>query len=218
MTLPTFAPPVSPSVNSQKTVQPRVLKAEFGDGYRQRAADGLNSRPAAWDLKWDALTTADADAIEGFLAARGGVEAFWWTPLDAATPLKFVAESWGRAPIVGAEARSARRRSISAKLTHVRDLRGPPDEQRQDRARGPTPRAEPLCRPVPTRRHPARRRGLRLHAERLRGGPAGLRRRHLHADRHRGRGLGVERHRRPAHAEAAHLQRQPGVFRAGRHL
>ncbi|MCW2242809.1 phage tail protein [Azospirillum canadense] len=122
MTTPTFAPPVSPSVNSQKTVQPRVLKAEFGDGYRQRAADGLNSRPAAWDLKWDALTTADADTIEAFLDDRGGVEAFWWTPLDAATPRKFIAESWSRAPIVGAEALGERRFSLSAKLTQVFDL------------------------------------------------------------------------------------------------
>lgn len=122
MTLPTFAPPVSPSVNSQKSVQPRVLKAAFGDGYAQRAADGLNSRPAAWDLRWDALCTADADTIEAFLVARGGFEAFWWTPLDTTSPLTFVAESWTRAPVVGAEMLTERRFSMTAKLTQVFDL------------------------------------------------------------------------------------------------
>ncbi|MBK3798643.1 hypothetical protein GAY33_05255 [Azospirillum brasilense] len=122
MPLSTFTPPVAPSVNSQKSVQPRVLKAEFGDGYAQRAADGLNSRPAAWELKWDALTTAQADAVEAFFAARGGYEAFWWTPLDTVTSFKFVADSWTRTPIVSAEALTERLFSMTAKLTQVFDL------------------------------------------------------------------------------------------------
>jgi Phage-related protein len=122
MTLLTFTPPVAPSPNSQKSVQPRVLKVDFGDGYGQRAADGLNSRPAVWDLKWDALTTAQAAAIETFLADRGGYEAFWWTPPDAATPLKFTGDSWTRTPVVGAERLEERRFSMTAKFTQVFDL------------------------------------------------------------------------------------------------
>lgn len=122
MALPTFAPPVAPSVGGPKSVQPRVLRAPFGDGYSQRTADGLNHMPATWDVKWDALTAAEADAVEAFFAARGGYAAFLWTAPDAAAALKYTCDSWTRTPVVGGEVLADRRFAISAKFTQVFDL------------------------------------------------------------------------------------------------
>ncbi|MCW2242269.1 phage tail protein [Azospirillum canadense] len=118
MPLQTFSPPRAPSFQSQKSVQPRILKASFGDGYTQRTADGLNTMPQSWDLRWDALRATDADAIEAFFVATGGYKAFWWTPFDQGSPqpLKFIVESWTKAPV------GTRVYSVSAKLTQVFDL------------------------------------------------------------------------------------------------
>lgn len=101
MSLPTFAPPKSPSYGSAKTVQPRILETPFGDGYRQTAGDGLNTQVEAWDLTWTVLKPADADTIEAFFVARDGREPFWWTPLRQASPKKFRCTKWSRTVVDG---------------------------------------------------------------------------------------------------------------------
>ena len=93
----TFSPPVNPSPDLGYTVEPRVLVAEFGDGYRQRAGDGLNTMRRRYEsLSWDNVSPAEADAITAFFAARAGVEAFFWTPPGSATTGKYRAIRWGR--------------------------------------------------------------------------------------------------------------------------
>jgi phage-related protein len=77
-------------------VQTRVLKAEFGDGYGQRVADGLNPIRYTYNLSWDNLEDTDADTIEDFLIERGGYKAFYWTPPRSAVALKWVCETWTR--------------------------------------------------------------------------------------------------------------------------
>lgn len=81
----TFTPAYAPSPQSTSRADtPRVLRAEFGDGYSQRARDGLNFSRRTVTLQWDALAAADADTIEAFFAERGGTEAFYYTlPLEA---------------------------------------------------------------------------------------------------------------------------------------
>ncbi|MCL4664494.1 phage tail protein [Burkholderia multivorans] len=57
----------------------RVRKARFGDGYTQRAADGLNNRTATYNLRF--VGRADMiDAILAFLDAHAGSVSFFWTP------------------------------------------------------------------------------------------------------------------------------------------
>lgn len=58
----------------------KVRKAQFGDGYAQRAADGLNSRSSSFNLTFIG-DAAKISAIRDFLDARAGAEAFYWTPL-----------------------------------------------------------------------------------------------------------------------------------------
>ena len=67
----TFAPAQPPNLPSSKTSEQRLLQAQFGDGYEQRAGDGINADRVKWSLTWNAVTNEEADAIE--LALRGGV-------------------------------------------------------------------------------------------------------------------------------------------------
>lgn len=58
--------------------EPKLVNAKFGDGYEQRAALGMNNALGAWDLAWTELLPSTASAIDDFLVARGGHEAFLW--------------------------------------------------------------------------------------------------------------------------------------------
>jgi len=72
---------------------PRIRKAQFGDGYEQRALDGLNPDLAKWSLSFTGRSQADAFAIRDFFIAQGGVTAFDWTAPDGRTG-KWVCDSW----------------------------------------------------------------------------------------------------------------------------
>jgi len=69
-------PDVSPDYGASKRAQPNVRIAQFGSGYSQRTTFGLNQDPKTWSLTWNYLEAGDANSIEDFLEARGGVEAF----------------------------------------------------------------------------------------------------------------------------------------------
>lgn len=73
---------------------PRVLKAQFGDGYAQRALDGLNAKESTWEVRFANRSTTEATAILDFLDARQGVEAFLFTPTGAEAPVKVIAVDW----------------------------------------------------------------------------------------------------------------------------
>jgi phage-related protein len=74
----------------------RVNKVRYGDGYEQRAADGLNPVMQSWRLKFDDVDNAIGNDLIAFLIARGGVEAFDWTPKWATTAIKVICEDWNR--------------------------------------------------------------------------------------------------------------------------
>jgi phage-related protein len=83
MTLPIFTPPYQPSYGTILKPEVKVLRADFGDGYTQRAADGINNLRLKLELGWEYLTPANADVIINFLEARGGWQAFRWAAPDA---------------------------------------------------------------------------------------------------------------------------------------
>jgi phage-related protein len=113
----TFTPPVNPSPDLGYELEPRVLVAGFGDGYEQRAADGLNAmRRVYGDLRFENLTLAEADAITTFFAARAGVEAFFWTPIDSSEPGKYRCPKWSR------RRRTAQAYVVTATLEQAFDL------------------------------------------------------------------------------------------------
>ena len=87
---------VTPDFGAQVNSQPNVRIAKFGSGYEQRTQFGSNQNPKVWNLKWSAQSNTAADAIEAFLDARAGVEAFDWTPINDTTEYKWVCRSWNR--------------------------------------------------------------------------------------------------------------------------
>jgi phage-related protein len=95
MTVPVFTPPRMPSVGSGQTFKAKVLVAEFGDGYSQRAADGINNVRQTRSLVWDNLKLADAEAISIFLAARKGAESFLWAA-NGDIARRWICSSWER--------------------------------------------------------------------------------------------------------------------------
>jgi len=109
-------PSITPSLSSSKSVKARILKNEFGDGYSQRAADGLNNTPATWTLTWIGQVYTDMDTLEAFFEARGGWDTIEWTPYREATEKKFICTEWSRS------FQGASNDTITAKLEQVYDL------------------------------------------------------------------------------------------------
>lgn len=81
------------SFEATESSKPRARKFQAGDGYEQRIRFGLNTNPKEWSLTFANRTDTERDNIVAFLDARGGVEAFDWTP-PRGTAGKYVCEEW----------------------------------------------------------------------------------------------------------------------------
>lgn len=66
-----------PDWSAEVTHDPVINKIQFGDGYQQREAVGINNDLASWSVKFE-RSPEEANTIYEFLKARGGVEAFNW--------------------------------------------------------------------------------------------------------------------------------------------
>lgn len=78
------------------TVTFRVSKAQFGDGYSQEVADGINNKSESWPLQFVG-TKSQMQPIVDFLDAHAGAVGFFWTPPLGAQGLYKVA-SYQKAP------------------------------------------------------------------------------------------------------------------------
>ncbi|WNZ59896.1 phage tail protein [Myxococcus sp. MxC21-1] len=76
--------PFKPSWGAQLESQPRVRKAQFGDGYSQRSEDGARGLLQRWSLQFTARRKEEADAVDAFLRAHRGVAAFEFVVPDSA--------------------------------------------------------------------------------------------------------------------------------------
>lgn len=90
----------TPDYSPQSEEEPRVLSQSYGDGYTQRMGDGINRLLPSWSLTFT-RSKAEYDAIVAFLRARGGVEAFTFTPPGEATARKVVCPKWTLTPYAG---------------------------------------------------------------------------------------------------------------------
>lgn len=88
----------TPDYNAQLSQKPRILTAQFGDGYAQDAGDGINIAPRSWQLTFSTRTDAEIAPILAFLRARNGIEAFNWTDPDGVSGV-FVCREWQRVPV-----------------------------------------------------------------------------------------------------------------------
>jgi phage-related protein len=84
----------SPDPGASRTIQPQLRTAAFGDGYQQRVGLGINTLPRNWSLTFT-RPVAIIDGIDGFLAARAGIESFDWTPPTGSAG-KWICKSWTR--------------------------------------------------------------------------------------------------------------------------
>lgn len=76
----------SPSYDNEEAIDPKIHKAEFGDGYVQRTGANLNNAPSTWTLSFTKDNTV-ADAIRDFFKARTNGESFTWYPPGEPTNL-----------------------------------------------------------------------------------------------------------------------------------
>ena len=69
----------TPLVGMNGTKKYRVLKAQFGDGYEQVAADGINNNIESWPVTFTG-TKNEIKPIKEFLDRHAGYQTFYWTP------------------------------------------------------------------------------------------------------------------------------------------
>lgn len=86
----------NPEYGASVERKPRVKTVSFGDGYEQRARDGINTNPAKWTLQFNMRDNTETDEIMTFLDLRGSSEAFDWTPPNEATTIRVVCRSWNK--------------------------------------------------------------------------------------------------------------------------
>lgn len=58
----------------QQASEPRVLKAQFGDGYEMRVRDGINNTPRSWGLTFNNRPKADIDNLYAFFNRLASVD------------------------------------------------------------------------------------------------------------------------------------------------
>lgn len=75
--------------------EPRTRVARFGDGYEQRAPDGVNFQPQIWDYQADDVDDAEAALMIDFLRTHG-VAGFTYHPLWEPAPIRVKCERWRR--------------------------------------------------------------------------------------------------------------------------
>jgi phage-related protein len=78
------------SNSSSKSTSFKTIKAQFGDGYSQRAADGINNKIDSWSISWENLSSADKDTVLTALDAVGGYDYLTWTPFGESSSKKFI--------------------------------------------------------------------------------------------------------------------------------
>jgi len=86
--------PFEPTRASSKTVTPRFLRADLGDGYDQRAGDGINTKKQEWSVTFEALDQTNADILIEFFEDLDGYQNFTWIPFRETTARKFICPTW----------------------------------------------------------------------------------------------------------------------------
>lgn len=68
-----------PDNGADGEVTHRTLEAQFGDGYKQVAGDGINARSMVWNLTFG-RDQEEIYLIKDFLDRHGGRKPFYWQP------------------------------------------------------------------------------------------------------------------------------------------
>jgi len=84
---------------------PKVRVTDFGDGYQQRIAAGINNLEQNYSVGFANRTKEEIDDIVAFFVSKGGVTNFTFTIPDSnnsgETAIKVICESWSQAYLTG---------------------------------------------------------------------------------------------------------------------
>lgn len=87
----TFVWPVR--IGATSKAKPRVKGVQFGDGYGQRMADGINVDLRQYSVKFTDWVE-NIEQIDDFFTRHGGVKAFLWQAPDRKVPRKYICQEW----------------------------------------------------------------------------------------------------------------------------
>ena len=89
-----------PDKSMTRSTKPKVLFAQFGDGYEQRLADGINTLEETFQVSFNTRTKEEIDDIVAFFENKAGVTAFTYTIPDSnnsgETAIKVVCSTWNK--------------------------------------------------------------------------------------------------------------------------
>ena len=74
---------IVPDKGMSKSNEPKVFIAEFGDGYEQRVAAGINNLKQQFSVGFATRPKEEIDDIVGFFESTNGVTAFNFTYADS---------------------------------------------------------------------------------------------------------------------------------------
>jgi phage-related protein len=91
MTAPVLTPEFTCklSAQSKKSVQNRILVAQYGNGYSQVVKDGINSNTDKWDLTFIPLSGTALTTLNSFFTLVGCDVWFSWVPIGETISKKF---------------------------------------------------------------------------------------------------------------------------------
>jgi len=84
----------TPDRGLSRNSAPRIREVRFGDGYSQRAQDGINYMNESWDLSFVNRPLSTILAMEAFLEAKGGNTAFTFGAPGESPEVKVICRSW----------------------------------------------------------------------------------------------------------------------------
>jgi phage-related protein len=84
---------------SQNSVSFAINENQFGDGYSQRSAQGINNARDSWSASWTNITTREKDTIVKFIRAMKGYQAFHWVAPGDDAPSQWTARDLKINPI-----------------------------------------------------------------------------------------------------------------------
>jgi len=89
-----------PDKGLNATSEPVLFLTQFGDGYEQRVANGINNLKQTFSINFENRTKEEIDDIIAFFVNKAGVTSFDFTYPDSnnsgETTIKVICESWSQ--------------------------------------------------------------------------------------------------------------------------
>ena len=111
----TFNPVPKPSPGSTFEREYRAQVAQYGDGYEQRVADGIQTRRLKGTLEWPVLGETERDTLVAWFDAHPSWVSWLWTIPGESTP-----RLW-RVETISENTTGPRRRALTVSIVEVLD-------------------------------------------------------------------------------------------------